>query len=206
VTSTEPHLLLRHVGTIRCRPESDAELIGRSLREPDRFAEVFDRHYAEIHGYAARRLGPSLADDVAAETFAIAFGARRRYDRSYAGAEPWLYGIASKLIARHHRAEVRRYRALARAGVPDADDGHADGVATRLDAEALRGRLAAALVEIADRDREVLLLVAWAQLSCEEAARALGIPAGTARSRLHRARRRTRAALAANGEDERWTT
>jgi RNA polymerase sigma factor (sigma-70 family) len=69
----------------------------------------------------------------------------------------------------------------------------------RLDAQAQRGRLAAALLEIADRDREVLLLVAWAQLTCEEAAQALGIPAGTARSRLHRARRKTRAAL--TGED-----
>ena len=64
----------------------------------------------------------------------------------------------------------------------------------RLDAQALRGRLAAALAEVA-ADRDVLLLVAWAQLSCEEAAQALGIPAGTARSRLHRARRKTRAAL-----------
>jgi RNA polymerase sigma factor (sigma-70 family) len=69
----------------------------------------------------------------------------------------------------------------------------------RLDAQAQRGRLAAALLEIADRDREVLLLVAWAQLTCEEAAQALGIPAGTARSRLHRARRKPRAAL--TGED-----
>jgi RNA polymerase sigma factor (sigma-70 family) len=177
-------------------PATDAALIERSLREPQRFAQVFDRYYAEVHGYAARRLGPSLADDVASETFVIAFDRRRRYDLAHRDARPWLYGIASNLIARHRRAEVRQYRALARAGVGDAVDGHADLVAGRLDARALRGRLAAALVEIADRDREVLLLVAWAQLSCEEAARALGIPAGTARSRLHRARRKTRAALA----------
>jgi RNA polymerase sigma factor (sigma-70 family) len=65
----------------------------------------------------------------------------------------------------------------------------------RLDARALRGRLAAALADVADGDREVLLLVAWAQLSLEEAARALGIPAGTARSRLHRARKKMRVAL-----------
>jgi RNA polymerase sigma factor (sigma-70 family) len=180
----------------RPHPATDAALIERSLREPRRFAEVFDRYYAEIHGYAARRLGPSLADDVASETFVIAFDRRRRYDLAHRDARPWLYGIASNLIARHRRAEVRQYRALARAGVGQDVDGHAERVVLRVDARALRGRLAAALVEIADRDREVLLLVAWAQLSCEEAARALGIPAGTARSRLHRARRKTRAALA----------
>lgn len=185
----------------RREPVGDAALIERSWREPDRFAAVFDRYYDEVHGYVARRLGPGLADDVASETFVIAFDRRRRYDASQPSARPWLYGIAGNLIARHRRAEMRRYRALARVGVSGAVDGHAERVAGRLDAEALRGRLAAALVEIAVRDREVLLLVAWAQLSCEEAARALGIPAGTARSRLHRARRRTRAALADTGED-----
>jgi RNA polymerase sigma factor (sigma-70 family) len=175
---------------------SDAMLIERSWREPERFAEVFDRHYAEIHGYVGRRLGRSGADDVASETFLIAFDRRRRYDVRHPNARPWLYGIAANLIARHRRAEVRRYRARARADVTHAVEGHSERAAVRLDAEMLRRRLAAALVEIADADREVLLLVAWAQLSCEEAARALGIPAGTARSRLHRARRKTRAALA----------
>lgn len=173
----------------------DALLIRQSWREPERFTEVFDRHYAEIHGYVARRLGPSLAEDVASETFLIAFDRRRRYDVAYPSARPWLYGIASNLVARHRRAEVRRYRALARTDATHAVENHAERVAGRLDARALRGRLAAALVEVADRDREVLLLVAWAQLGLEEAARALGIPAGTARSRLHRARRRMRTAL-----------
>ena len=182
--------------------ESDAALIRRSWSEPERFADVFDRYYVEIHGYAARRLGPSLADDVVSETFLIAFDRRRRYDVAQPNARPWLYGIASNLIARRRRAEVRQYRALARADVTHAVDGHAERADGRLDAKALRGRLAAALLDVADRDREVLLLVAWAQLSCEEAARALGIPPGTARSRLHRARRKTRAALA-DGEDHR---
>jgi RNA polymerase sigma factor (sigma-70 family) len=177
---------------------ADARVIERSWTEPERFADVFDRYYAEIHGYVSRRLGSSLADDVASETFLIAFDRRRRYDLAHPNARPWLYGIASNLISRHHRAELRRYRALARADVTVAVDGHTDGVAARLDAAALRGRLAAALVEIADGDREVLLLVAWAQLSCEEAALALGIRAGTARSRLHRARKKTRAALGAH--------
>jgi RNA polymerase sigma factor (sigma-70 family) len=174
---------------------ADATLIERSWREPDRFTEVFDRYYAEIHGYVARRLGASRAEDVASETFLVAFDRRRRYDLAYPSARPWLYGIASNLVARHRRAEVRRYRALSRADVTHAVDSDAERVARRLDARALRGRLGAALAEVAARDREVLLLVAWAQLSLEETARALGIPAGTARSRLHRARQRMRTAL-----------
>jgi RNA polymerase sigma factor (sigma-70 family) len=201
-TDTVPDSGTSDTPWIRRGSPTDAVIIERSCREPERFAEVFDRYYAEIHGYVSRRLGPSLADDVASETFLIAFHRRERYERAQRSARPWLYGIASNLIARHHRAEVRGYRALARAGITHAVDGHYERVAGRLDAEALRGRLAAALVEIADGDREVLLLVAWAQLSCEEAARALGIPAGTARSRLHRARKKTRAALA---ETERRT-
>ena len=174
---------------------SDALVIERSLRRPERFAAVFDRHYAAIHGYVARRLGAGLADDVASETFLVAFDRRHRHDLGQPDATPWLYGIAANLVARHRRAEVRRYRMMARAGVEDAVDGHGESVDVRLDAAALRSRLAAALADLDRRDREVLLLVAWAQLSLEETARALGIPAGTARSRLHRARPRTQRAL-----------
>jgi RNA polymerase sigma factor (sigma-70 family) len=176
--------------------DSDAALIERSLRAPEVFAEVFDRYFAEIHGYVSRRLGPSLADDVTSDTFLLAFDRRARYDLSYTHARAWLYGIASNLVARHRRAEVRRYRALARSDLTAHVEGHAERAVVRLDAQALRPRLAGALVEIAPPDREVLLLVAWAGLTCEEAARALGIPPGTARSRLHRARKKTRAALA----------
>jgi RNA polymerase sigma factor (sigma-70 family) len=174
---------------------TDAAIITRSLSEPERFAGVFDRHYSRIHAFAARRLGPGLADDVASETFLIAFDRRHRYDAAQPDAAPWLYGIASNLISRHRRAELRRLRAMARAGAAERVDAHDDLVAGRVDARALRARLAAALAGIRDRDREVLLLVAWAGLSLEEAARALEVPAGTARSRLHRARRRTRTAL-----------
>jgi RNA polymerase sigma factor (sigma-70 family) len=174
---------------------SDATVIRKSLGEPECFAAVFDRYYAEVHGYVARRLGRSQADDLAAETFLIAFARRGRYNLSRPDARPWLYGIASNLISRHHRAEVRFYRALARSGVDQVSDGHADRVAIRLDAQAWRARRAAALAGIPLADRDVLLLVAWAGLTSEEAGFALGIPAGTARSRLHRARRRIRAVL-----------
>ncbi|NUW38717.1 RNA polymerase sigma factor [Nonomuraea rhodomycinica] len=184
----------------RALPAQDADvvIIEQSWHDPERFAAIFDRHYAGIHAYAARRLGGGLADDVAAETFLIAFDKRTGYDVSHPDARPWLYGIASNLIARHRRAEVRQYRALARAGADDPAEDHAERVAGAVDAGARTGRLAAALAEIADGDRDVLLLVAWAELTSEQAGNALGIPAGTARSRLHRARKKIQAAL---GED-----
>ncbi|GAA4512091.1 RNA polymerase sigma factor [Actinoallomurus oryzae] len=174
---------------------TDAEIIRLSGREPERFAEIFDRYYAEVYGYAERRLGPSLADDVAAETFLIAFDRRDRYDAAHSIARPWLYGIASNLISRHHRAETRHYRALTRVGPPGTVDGPADQALGRVDAQSNRGRLARALAAIPRGDRDVLLLVAWAGMTGEEAGRALDIPSGTARSRLHRARRKIRAAL-----------
>jgi RNA polymerase sigma-70 factor (ECF subfamily) len=176
----------------------DAAIIRQSRQEPECFAAIFDRYYVQIHGYAARRLGGSLADDVAAEAFLVAFEGRNRYDVSFPNARPWLYGIASRLISGHHRSEERRYRALARVSPGEASDFYADDVAQRVDAQARRGPLLAALAGLAGGDRDVLLLVACAGLSPDEASQALGIPAGTARSRLHRARKQIRAAL---GED-----
>lgn len=175
--------------------DSDAALIESSLRRPDCFAALFHRHHASIHGYVERRLSRPLADDIAAETFLIAFDRRDGYDLSRPDARPWLYGIASNLISRHHRTEIRQYRALARTEVEENGEDHADRVADSLDALATRGRLAAALAELPAADRDVLLLVAWAELTSDEAGRALGIPAGTVRSRLHRARTKIRAVL-----------
>jgi RNA polymerase sigma factor (sigma-70 family) len=181
---------------IPASPADDAAIVERSFSHPEEFAALFDRHYSAIHGYLARRVGAGRADDLASETFLVAFDSRRRFDLSHRSARPWLYGIASNLVARHRRAEMRHYRAIARAGTPtDAVDGHALRVAAEVDAAAQRPRLAAALTRMAERDREVLLLVAWGGLSCEEAAEALGIPSGTARSRLHRARRQMRDTL-----------
>ncbi|GAB2586947.1 DNA-directed RNA polymerase sigma-70 factor [Paractinoplanes abujensis] len=175
---------------------TDAELVEQARRAPERFAAIFDRHYPDIYAYVAKRLGPDLAEDVASETFLVAFDRRRSFDPARGEVRPWLFGIASNLAARHVRAETRRYRALARAGgQPDEQSGHADAVAGRLDAAAVRGRLAEALRRLPEPVRAVLLLVAWAGLNQQEAAVALGIPAGTARSRLHRARQEMRQAL-----------
>jgi len=77
----------------------DADVITASLRQPERFAVVFDRHAAHIHRYLARRLGGQLAEDLMGETFLIAFGGRGRYDPAFRSARPWLYGIATNSSA-----------------------------------------------------------------------------------------------------------
>ena len=94
---------------------SDGEAIAASLREPARFAAVFDRHYEEISAYLARRAGRGLAEELASETFVRAFAARAGYDPAYPDARPWLYGIATNLLRNHARTEERRRRAYARA-------------------------------------------------------------------------------------------
>ena len=173
----------------------DAALIERSWQEPEAFAALYDRHAAPIHRFAGRRLGDQMADDVVAETFLAAFRRRKRYDLCRADARPWLYGIAANVIGKHRRAEVRMLRAFARTGADPVADGHADRVDSRVCAAAVQRELAAALAGLSAGDRDVLLLIAWADLSYEETAAALGIPVGTVRSRLHRARRKVREAL-----------
>jgi RNA polymerase sigma-70 factor (ECF subfamily) len=174
---------------------SDAELIARSVADPSCFAAVFDRHADEILRYVHARLGPDLAEDVAAETFLAAFKGRARYDTARADARPWLYGIAVRQMASHRRAEAR-YRRLLAASPPElAAEDFGERSAERVSAERFRPRLIAVLDGLRGQDRELLLLVAWAGLSYEEAATALGITASAVKSRLNRIRVRTRTAL-----------
>jgi RNA polymerase sigma factor (sigma-70 family) len=180
----------RRVGT-----PTDAELMARSVDEPEAFAVLFDRHAAAVHRYLGRRVG-ELADDLLSETFLVAFRRRAAWRAVRVEVRPWLIGIATNLVHGHVRAEQRRYRALARAAAePQAAPLDPADLAGRFAAEALRGPLAAALAGLKPRDRDVLLLFAWGQLGYEEIAAVLDVPLGTVRSRLHRARRQTRAAL-----------
>ena len=174
---------------------ADAELVSASWTEPEAFAELFDRYSAMLYRYVSRRLGPEAAEDVVGETFLAAFSKRHRYDLAQPDARPWLFGIATKLVARHHRSEAARYRALRRSPVDGPVEGPAERVAAGVTAWASRPALAEALAGLPRRDLDVLLLVAWGDLAYEEVARALGIPVGTVRSRLNRARRKVRAAL-----------
>jgi RNA polymerase sigma factor (sigma-70 family) len=173
----------------------DASLIARSREEPAQFAEIFRRYGPEIQRYVVRRLGSGPADDVVAETFLAAFRQRDSYDVGRADARPWLYGIASHLISRHRRAEIRGYRLLARTGTDPVTAPFTDQVDAAVSAASARRPLAVALAALPAGQRDALLLVTWSELSYAQAAEALGVPIGTVRSRVNRARERLRRAL-----------
>jgi RNA polymerase sigma-70 factor (ECF subfamily) len=180
----------------RDREESDARVIERSRDEPEQFAALYDRHADAVHRYAARRLGPEAAEDLMAETFTTAFQRRHTYDLARADARPWLFGIATNLVGRHRRSEARRFKALAQVPAPvEHEESVADRAVARAGATGVRRELASALAGLSARHRDVVLLVAWGGLDYEETAQALGVPVGTVRSRLHRARSRLREAL-----------
>ena len=179
----------------RTRADDDASVIAASVRDPERFAVIYDRHAAAIHRYLARRLGVQVADDLVGETFLAAFRRRGGYDGRRVEALPWLYGIATNVVAQHRREEARAYRLLQVAPLPGADVGHDERVSADVTATAQRDRLIAALAGLTPGDRDVLLLVAQEELRYEQVAAALDIPVGTVRSRLHRARVTIRAAL-----------
>jgi RNA polymerase sigma factor (sigma-70 family) len=175
---------------------TDSELMERSVASPACFAEVFDRHHGELYRYLRRRAGPSLAADIAAETFLTAFARRDRYRPEGQSVRPWLYGIAHNLLKKHSRSERRQWLAYARhGGMPDVDESAADafGYAEgRADATAAAARIGPVLAGLPASDRDVLLLFAWADMSYADIASALQIPVGTVRSRLNRARRQLR--------------
>jgi RNA polymerase sigma factor (sigma-70 family) len=179
---------------------SDAAAIAASLESPTAFALVFERHHPVVHRYLARRVGRDLADELAAETFAVAFAKRGRYDVSVDDARPWLFGIATKLAHRHWRREERELRAYARTGVDPAAPSPAERVNARADSAIAGPAIAAALAALSTDERDVLLLYAWEELDQPEIAAALSIAHGTVKSRLHHARARVRQSLAAAGE------
>ena len=168
---------------------SDADLIRSSLVDERAFAAVFDRHFRAIFRFLRGRVGEQLAEDLASETFVTAFRRRHAYDLSRDDARPWLYGIAVNLIREHRRTEERRLRAYARVPVDPADT--ADKADKRLDPD-----VAAALLELGDEERNLILLLTWADLTYEQLADALGLPVGTVRSKLSRVRAKLRARLA----------
>ncbi len=161
----------------------------------DRFDALFDAHSRPVLAYALRRTRePADAEDVAAETFAIAW---RRIDDVPAGvaALPWLYGVARRVLANHRRGNERRGNLLARlfdraplvGDGPDLEDG---------------GPLTSTLAHLRPDDRELLQLVAWEDLDHTAIAVTLGISVNAVAIRLHRARRRfaeIHAGLAADG-------
>jgi RNA polymerase sigma-70 factor (ECF subfamily) len=180
--------------------ESDGAVIAGSLETPGVFGAIFDRHGSTLLRFLARRVDPAEAEDLLGEVFRIAFERRSAFERDRASARPWLYGIAANVVAKHHRSEARRFRAMARvpAGRP-LDEDPAERAVAAADAGARWTRVMDAIGALPEAERQVLLLFAWEELSYEEIALALGVPMGTVRSRPSRARARL-AALTRAGD------
>ena len=166
-------------------PASDVADIAASLAAPQRFHAVVDRHFDAIAAFLSRRVGPDVAEDLAQETFIAAFRARARFDARFGSARPWLLGIATRAIASHRREERRQLELYRRAAGATAPGGAADDGRAPLDPALFAG-----LRALPRRDRDALLLHVWGELSYEETAAALGVPVGTVRSRINRARRK----------------
>ena len=164
---------------------SDAELIGRSLSgDAEAFMEVIGRHEVAIGAYLERRVGREAAEDLLGDVWAAAFEYRRTYDRSFAEARPWLYTMALNRLRQYWRSRspvdlVPDVTRLAAGWDPWP------AVDVRVDS---RTALRAAVAGLKHDEREVLMLVAAEDLTVADAARVLGLPAGTARRLLHQAR------------------
>ncbi len=170
---------------------TDAEVIHASLSDPSAFRPIFEKHYDGVRRYLQRRSGRDVGEELAAQTFEEAFRLRSRYDRSFSEARPWLMGIATNLLRHHFRSEEVRLRAYRRVATmfPSTDERSPEAW---MDGGSAAGAILRSLTEMNPGERDVVLLYAWEELSYEEIARALDVPVGTVRSRLHRARRRLR--------------
>src|SRR5262249_53382069 len=179
---------------------SDADVIGRSLGEPEAFGLIYDRHAATLLRFLGRRSGAKVAEGLVGELFRITFERRKTFDASRTSALPWLYGIGSNLLLKPGRGEAGRRR-----GGPgraaDAERADSRAGAGALDARLLFPRVANAIEALPDDEREALLLFAWEELPYQSVAEALDLPIGTVRSRINRARARLRELLELKGEE-----
>lgn len=171
---------------------SDGELWRRAVAgDPDSFGMIFDRHGDAVHSYCARRTGSlDAADDMVSIVFLEAWRRRSDVELVDSGALPWLYGIAGRTLQRRWRTTRRHRAALDRLPHVDYAPDHADDVAARLDDQRHLDQLQAAFARLRPAEQEVLTLCVWQGLDYASAAIALGVPIGTVRSRLSRARTR----------------
>lgn len=165
--------------------------------DPDAFGELFDSYARAVYNHAFRLTADwAVAEDVMSAAFMEAWKLRGKVDPDGGSLLPWLLGVTTN-VARNHRRSNRRYRAAAAAaaaalGAEATAPDHAEKVAGQLDD---RRRISAALTALSALrrpEREVLLLCLWQGLEYTDAARSLGVPVGTVRSRLSRARKKLR--------------
>lgn len=155
----------------------------------DAFGELFDAYARSVYNHAFRLTGHwAQAQDIVSLTFLDAWRLRDKLDEEGGSLRPWLLGIATNVTRNTRRAARRHAAAVARLPRDEAVRDFADEVAGRLDDAAQLALVQAALHQLRRAEREVLALCVWAGLDYAAAAEALGVPVGTVRSRLSRAR------------------
>jgi RNA polymerase sigma-70 factor (ECF subfamily) len=170
---------------------TDAELLRESRRRPDAFVDVCERHVGALERWLRNEArDPHVAEELLAETLAEAWRVRRRFrDPGDGSAGPWLFGIARNLLARYRREGAVAARARDRLGLrlePPVADPYED-VDRRLDGEARRAALSAAVAVLPAEQREALERRVLAGHGAGEVGAALNIAPATVRSRVHRA-------------------
>jgi RNA polymerase sigma factor (sigma-70 family) len=158
--------------------------------DPEAFAELFDLYARAVYNHAFRLTAQlSCADDVVSATFLEAWRLRGKLDEDGGSLRPWLLGIATN-IARNMSRSDRRYRAAVLRFSPEdfmvVD--HSSRVISRVDDTRRLHRALSALATLNHKEREVVTLCLWEGLDYVSAAKAIGVPVGTIRSRLSRAR------------------
>ncbi|GHE60696.1 siderophore-interacting protein [Streptomyces longispororuber] len=177
-----------HQGELAARRRTRARIRGS---DPDAFGELFDTYARSVYNHAYRLTGDwSTAEDIVSLTFLEAWRLRAGVAEEGGSLRPWLLGIATNVTRNQRRATRRHAAAVARLPPGEAVADFADEVAGRVDDEEQLALVRTALAKLRRADREVLALCVWSGLGYEAAADALGIPVGTVRSRLSRARRK----------------
>jgi RNA polymerase sigma factor (sigma-70 family) len=171
---------------------TDIELWARAVAgDAGAFGVLFERHARAIYNYLFRRCADwSVAEDLTSVVFLDAYRRRGTVRMEDGKVLPWLYGVATNVLHNQRRSLRRHAAALRRLPPPEPQPGFGADAADRIDAEREMRVVVAALRSLSRADREVVGLCLWSELSYEDAAIALGVPVGTVRSRLSRARRR----------------
>ncbi|WP_405991611.1 RNA polymerase sigma factor [Streptomyces sp. NBC_00986] len=155
----------------------------------DAFGELFDAYARSVYNHAFRLTGDwAQAEDIVSLTFLDAWRLRGKVDDEGGSLRPWLLGIATNVTRNTRRAARRHAAALSRLPRDEVEPDFADEVAARLDDTAELALVRTALATLRRAEREVLSLCVWSGLDYRAAAEALGVPVGTVRSRLSRAR------------------
>ncbi len=166
-------------------------------RDPDAFEAFYREHLPWVRRFVARRVAdPHTAADLTSDVFVAAIDGAGGYRAESGTPAAWLAGVARNVVADHVRRRVREARASGRvAGRALLDEQSLEHLAERIDGERASRDLYASLAALPDKQRAVVELVAVDGLSLTEAAQALGITAGNARVRYHRARARLQDSL-----------